>query len=39
MGLGLSLVHTFVDSWGGEIRGKTQEQGGACFTVRLLVSP
>ncbi len=33
MGLGLSLVHTFVTSWGGEVRGASLDSGGACFTV------
>jgi len=36
MGLGLSIVHTFVESWGGEIRGRTRDSGGAEFSVRLL---
>lgn len=39
MGLGLSIVHTFVDSWGGEVRGHTLDSGGAEFTVRLLQAP
>ncbi len=33
MGLGLSLVHTFVSSWGGEVRAGSSDSGGACFTV------
>lgn len=39
MGLGLSIVHTFVDSWGGQVQGKTLETGGAEFIVRLLQAP
>jgi PAS domain S-box-containing protein len=33
MGLGLSLVHTFVTSWDGEVRGASLDSGGACFTI------
>jgi PAS domain S-box-containing protein len=35
MGLGLSIVHAFVRSWGGEIRAQTSESGGAVFWVHL----
>lgn len=35
MGLGLSLVHTFVSSWGGEVRGASLDSGGACFAVHF----
>lgn len=34
-GLGLSLVHQFVTSFGGSIRGSTDEGGGARFVVCL----
>lgn len=36
MGLGLSIVHTFVRSWNGDIRAFTNETGGATFAVRLV---
>ncbi|MBG0777264.1 MAG: histidine kinase [Desulfovibrionaceae bacterium] len=35
MGLGLSLVHTFVTSWGGSVTARDRAEGGAVFTVRL----
>ena len=34
-GLGLSLVHTFVTSWGGKIEAKDSPKVGACFSVWL----
>ena len=36
MGLGLSIVHTFVDSWGGEVALHNLSRGGARFDVRLI---
>ena len=36
MGLGLSIVHTFVCSWGGEVRVRNNKYGGATFTVQLV---
>jgi PAS domain S-box-containing protein len=38
MGLGLSIVDTFIRSWGGEIIAGNREDGGAEFTVRLQFS-
>jgi C4-dicarboxylate-specific signal transduction histidine kinase len=37
MGLGLSLVHAFVQSWGGEVQVSSRhpELGGAVFTILL----
>jgi two-component system, NtrC family, C4-dicarboxylate transport sensor histidine kinase DctB len=35
MGLGLSISYGLVQSFGGEIRGRNQAQGGAEFTVEL----
>lgn len=35
LGLGLSIIHGIIKSMNGEIRGENQQQGGACFTVRL----
>jgi len=37
MGLGLSLVHAYIASWGGEIRAGAAPEGGARFTLRLRV--
>ena len=36
MGLGLSIVHSFLKAWGGEITGRNNELGGADFSVRLV---
>jgi PAS domain S-box-containing protein len=36
MGLGLSIVHTFVHSWGGEIRARSNgTKPGASFTITM----
>ncbi len=35
MGLGLSIVHAMVSSWGGEISASDNELGGATFTVTM----
>lgn len=35
MGLGLSIIHTFVGSWGGEITAGARENQGAVFNVYL----
>ncbi|PIE16981.1 MAG: C4-dicarboxylate ABC transporter [Rhodobacterales bacterium] len=35
MGLGLSISYGLVQSFGGDIRGRNHEQGGAVFTVEL----
>ncbi len=35
MGLGLSISYGLVQSFGGEIRGRNHQQGGAVFTVTL----
>ncbi len=35
MGLGLSIVHTFVRSWRGEVEACNRSEGGARFTVAL----
>ena len=35
MGLGLSIVHSFVTSWGGDITARSNPAGGATFTVQL----
>ncbi|MHC4886819.1 MAG: sensor histidine kinase [Planctomycetota bacterium] len=39
MGVGLSLVHSFVRSWQGRIRAESAEGGGACFVMNLAVAP
>ncbi len=39
MGLGLSIVHAFVNAWGGEIRARGNESNsGAAFTLTLRVA-
>ncbi|MCT8160272.1 sensor histidine kinase [Pseudoruegeria sp. SHC-113] len=38
MGLGLSISYGLVQSFGGEIRGRNHEEGGAIFTVDLTAS-
>jgi two-component system C4-dicarboxylate transport sensor histidine kinase DctB len=35
MGLGLSISYGLVQSFGGVIRGRNHEEGGAIFTVEL----
>lgn len=35
MGLGLSIVHTFVQAWGGEVHAANNDQGGATFSLSL----
>ena len=35
MGLGLSISYGLVQSFGGDIRGRNHEKGGAVFTVEL----
>lgn len=35
LGLGLSIVHTLVQSWGGVITAATNDEGGATFRVSL----
>ncbi|MCJ8344903.1 PAS domain S-box protein [bacterium] len=35
MGLGLSLIHTFVSSWNGDISVSNKEEGGAKFVISL----
>ncbi len=35
MGLGLSIVHTMTQSWGGEVTVENNPGGGAAFLVRL----
>jgi two-component system C4-dicarboxylate transport sensor histidine kinase DctB len=39
MGLGLSISYGLVQSFGGNIRGRNREGGGAVFTVELARSP
>ena len=34
-GLGLTLVHGFIDEFGGDIRAENRTRGGARFTIRL----
>ena len=39
MGLGLSIVHTFIRSWNAEVHARDSELGGACFLVIFLPAP
>jgi two-component system C4-dicarboxylate transport sensor histidine kinase DctB len=38
MGLGLSISYGLVQSFGGQIRGRNQKEGGAVFTVELVAA-
>lgn len=38
MGLGLSIVHAFVSSWGGGVKAENNAEGGATFTVTIPVA-
>ena len=38
MGLGLSIVHAFVTSWGGSVKAENNPDGGATFTVSMPVA-
>jgi hypothetical protein len=38
MGLGLSIVDTFIRAWGGQIKARQLPEGGAEFTVQLSTS-
>jgi two-component system C4-dicarboxylate transport sensor histidine kinase DctB len=38
MGLGLSISYGLVQSFGGAIRGRNLDEGGAIFTVELIPS-
>lgn len=38
MGLGLSIVHAFVSSWGGGVKAENNAEGGATFTVSIPVA-
>ncbi|MBN2713552.1 MAG: hypothetical protein JXR97_14115 [Planctomycetes bacterium] len=35
MGLGLSVVHSYVSEWGGNVSAENNDDGGAVFTVEL----
>ena len=35
MGLGLPIARAIVEGYGGSLRARNEEAGGACFEVRL----